>query len=157
MRSLGVLALAYVFSACASLGLGLGDERAVVENLNTPPDTILRIAMTQLEHHGFGVAQLSDNQVITTPMPVPDYIRQASDGSAPQQYVIRVSTEPARFLAGSRLVVEGFLLPPEAMVAQANQVHQNMIPVTGATHPRLFDQVETVAGWIVDASRRSRR
>ena len=156
MRSVGVLFLALV-TACATSPFG-GEQREVATNVSLPPDTILRIAMTQLRHHGYDVVRISDSDLITTPQIVPEYVRQVSDGrSQPEQWVIRVSATPMRMLAGSRLRVDAFLVPPEAMQVTDNQVQQNMVPVTSLSHPRLFDEVETVAGWIRDAVARAPR
>ena len=155
MRSFVVLFLV-LGAACATSPFG-ADQRDVSTNVSALPDTILRIATTQLQQHGYEVVRISDLELITTPQRVPDHVRPASNAASEQQWVIRVSATPLRAISGSRIRVEAFLVPPEALQVTYTQVQQNLVPVTALAHPRLFEQVETVAGWVTDAVARRRR
>ena len=156
MRTFAALAL--VLTAACSSAILSADGRRVTSTIALPVDSVLRVATTQLEHHGFEVHNLGSGILITMPRPVPAHA--ATPGAATsresENWVVRVSAEPLSFVRGSRLQVSAYTLPPGATLATDEQLQQDAIQVTSVLNPQLFREVEAVAGWINDAAQRRR-
>ena len=107
-----------IVAACALALAGCASFRtAGQENIRTmvrvDPDTALRIAATQLQHHGYSVSEIGNRTIITQPRTVPQYLREisAKPGDPPQQWIVRVQTQKSGFLSGTRVTVAGYLVP----------------------------------------------
>jgi hypothetical protein len=154
MRGLAVLCLA-LLPACATLR---GSNRNnVTVNIGGTPDSVLRIAATQLQLHGYQVSRVDDKMMVTMPRAIPDYLREVStrEPELPgTQWIIQVTTEPLIFAKGTRLRVSGFVVPRASAVSPGNTVAQNVIPVD-ERNQRLFREISVVADWIEDASVRA--
>jgi hypothetical protein len=155
MRAFAVLVLSLTLGGCARL-TGGGSGREVMQSLPLTVDSTLRVATTQLTHHGFTVTQLGENAVITSPRPVPEWLAERDGTFKGRQWVVQVSAESHFLARGSRFEVAGFLLP-EGTTRPAPgtaPLVQNAIPITD--QHRLFQELRTIAGWIGDAGQRKR-
>lgn len=155
MRTFAALAL--VLSAACSSALWRADGSRVTSTVALPVDSVLRVAATQLEHHGFEVHHLGGGVLITMPRPIPN--PAATSGSSSREgenWIVRVSAEPLSFVQGSRLQVTAYTLPPGAMLATDERLQQDAVQVTTIRNARLFRELEAVAGWINDAAQRRR-
>src|SRR5687768_18570405 len=78
MRRIAVVFATLAIAGCATFG-GRGSEiqDAAWATARVNPDTLLRIAVTQLEHHGYSVQKLGERSVMTVPRTVPNYLRDA--------------------------------------------------------------------------------
>jgi hypothetical protein len=148
MRATAVLC-AMVLSGCASLGGGTGRE-TVSRDVDVPVDTALRIARTQLQLHGYKVGASVGNSLISEPRAVPGEVRDAANRQEAEYWVVRVDVG-TRVLGGTQLRVRGFRLPEGRPRTPGSQ--PPMVAVTDADR-RLFGELEAIAGWIADASRR---
>lgn len=158
MRVLTVLALALT-AACASGPWG-AERSNVASSLGTPVDSVLRIATTQLQNHGFEVMELGEGVIVTAPRPMPDYLRggvETGEGRDATHWVMRVSVERVPFMQGTRLNVAGYLLPSGTTVARDDAVSQDAIPITSISHPRAHREIEEMSQRITEAARRHRR
>ena len=161
MRRFAVVFAALAIAGCATLG-GRGGEiqDAAWATARLNPDTLLRIAVTQLQHHGYAVQPLGERTVMTVPRTVPNYLRDAAAATPPaEQWVIRVSVDQVPFMGNSRVAVSAFVLPTGgASAASAGNaaVLERATPVT-SENDRMFSEVETVARWISDAAKRYRK
>ncbi len=153
MRPAAACALAIMFVAACSPAFWRSENGHVTTTVGLSADTALRLATTQLEHHGFRVYHLGEGELMTDVRAVPEHARQEGEGA---QWVIRVSVEPLSFMRGSRMRVTGYTVPEGSPVRQAgnNQVRENAILVTDVRNPRLYREVEAIAGWISDAAGR---
>ena len=153
-RVVGVCALLAV-AGCATLQGG--SENSAWATVRVTPDSLLRIAQTQLEHHGFEVRQLGDNALITVPRTVPDYLIEVSrERPRPQQWFVRVNVDRLMLSGASRVEVIGYLMPDGQAQNVAAGSRQHAVPIT-AEDRRLFNEVRTVAGWIADAGKRAKK
>jgi hypothetical protein len=148
MRMTGVLC-AMVLSGCASLGGGTGRE-TVSRDVDVPVDTVLRIAKTQLQLHGYKVGASAGNTLISEPRAVPGEVRDAANRQEAEHWVVRVDVA-TRALGGTQVRVRGFRLPEGRPRTPGSQ--PTMIAVTDADR-RLFSELEAIAGWIADAAGR---
>ena len=161
MRRISVVFAALAIAGCATFG-GRGGEiqDAAWATARVNPDTLMRIAVTQLEHHGYTVQRLGERSVMTVPRTVPNYLRDASTAAPPsEQWVIRVNIDQVPFMGNSRVAVSAFVLPPggSAGATAANAaVLERATPVT-SENDRMFREVETVARWISDAAKRHKQ
>ena len=147
-------------AGCSTFGFGGGRE-TVRATVRVHPDTALRIAATQLQHHGYTVTEIGNRTLITQPKVIPEYLRELSNKSKSQdpqqQWILRVQTERAGFISGSHITVAAYLVPRSQTGSRTAPELRRAIPVT-EDNPRLFGEVQTVAGWITDAAnRRSKR
>ena len=147
--------------ACARfMGGPSGDS--VATTVNTNRQTTIETARTQLVHHGFTVTKVGDEMLVTAPRPVPDYLREVSTEkpAAGQSWFVVVESSDVRFFRGTRVRVTGYLMPPGsgtvAAVKNGKRVAQNAIPIT-QENPRMFREVESIAGWIESASDRAKK
>lgn len=158
MRRIAIVFATLAIAGCATFG-GRGSEiqDAAWTTARINPDTLMRIAVTQLEHHGYTVQRLGEGSVMTVPRTVPNYLRDASAPASPaQQWVIRVNIDKVPFMGNSRVAVSAFLLPSGGAAsggAGNAAVLERATPVT-SENQRMFAEVETVARWISDAAKR---
>jgi hypothetical protein len=148
MRTTTVLC-ALVVAGCASLGGGTGRE-TVSRDVDVPVDTALRIARTQLQLHGYKVGATGGNAVITQPRAVPGEVRDAANNREAEYWVVRIDVG-TKVLGGNQVQVRGFRLPEGMPRTPGSQ--PKMVPVSDSDR-RLFSELEAIAGWIADASRR---
>lgn len=115
------------------------------------PDTALRVATTQLEHHGFTVHDAGNRTVITMPHELPSNVRLASTNAGPQQWLVRVSANRVIFGGGTRITVDGFLLPPRVYPTSGNVAVQSAIPIDDNANPQAYRELLAASGWLQDA------
>ncbi|GAC1514784.1 MAG: hypothetical protein NVS1B4_03310 [Gemmatimonadaceae bacterium] len=136
---------------------GVRSNEDVVLAFPVPADTALRVAITQLQLHNYRVNPAGPGLVVTSPRPVPDYLIEVSNdakASRPrQQWILRVQVDKQRFVSGSRVMVNGYILPPTGVITAGNRMSQHAIPVT-AENVRLFREVQVVGEWIAEAVKR---
>ena len=158
MRRIAIVFAVMAMAGCAAFtGRGGGIQDSAWATARLDPDTLMRIAVTQLEHHGYTVQRLGDRSVMTVPRAVPEYLQNASASSTPaQQWVVRVNVDKVPFMGNSRVSVTGFLLPSGGTATAAGGTTATLERATTVTseNERLFAQVETVARWIGDAAKR---
>lgn len=150
MRSIFVVCAIALLSGCARLPGG-GNDRAVEVTVSTGIDSTLRVAATQLQHHGYIVSPAGENRLVTAPRPVPDYLVGKDAELRNRQWFVQVAADRSAFVRGTRLSVTAYLVPPSAAGATAPQV-QNAIPVT--SDHQLWQEVRSIARWIQDGARR---
>lgn len=158
MRRIALVFATLAIAGCATFG-GRGSEiqESAQATARINPDTLLRIAVTQLEHHGYTVQKLGGGSVMTIPRTVPNYLRSASAAPAPaEQWVIRVTVDRVPFMGTSRVAVAGFVLPSGGAASGGNAATLERATVVTSENERLFAEVETVARWISDAAKRHR-
>jgi hypothetical protein len=159
MRPLTPLATILV-AGCATFGWSGRDTLSTT--VGVPADTALRVASTQLRHHGYTVSDISASEVITVPRRVPQYLLPLSTNSeeaaelAERQLILAVRVQPAPYFAGSRIDVTGYLVPL-ATKGATNMVMEDAILITEENNPTLYREVRAAAGWISDALRRQEK
>lgn len=156
MRPLVVaLLLSLPLGGCARL-FGGGGSREAVQSVPVSVDSALRIAATQLQHHGYTVQPLGQNSLMTTPRPIPDWLTGRDEKMKGRTWFVQVNAESHFLARGSRLEVIGFLVPESASRMNTSNVAsvQNAIQVTDENP--LYQEVRTIATWIGDAARRGR-
>ena len=151
-----------VAGGCAHVGSGSagGGDNAYEAVVSLRPDSTLRIARTQLEHHNYKVSAAGPNAIVTLPAPIPAYLQDKSGTTKGRYWMLRVSTAPQTFGGGTRLTVVGYVLPtasrPAAAAAAAAPAPQEATVVTSANRA-LFDEVRAAGRWIEDEAKRTRR
>lgn len=150
MRSLFVVCAFALFTGCARLSGG-GNDRAVEVSVTTGLDSTLRVAATQLQHHGYVVTPAGENRLVTSPRAVPDYLVGQDAELRNRQWFVQVEVDRSAFIRGTRLSVTGFLIPPAAAAGTNTAQVQNAIQVT--SDHRLFQEVRSIARWIQDGTR----
>ena len=147
--------LSLPLGGCARV-FGGGSGGDAVQSVPVSVDSTLRIAATQLQHHGYTVQPLGQNSIMTTPRPIPDWLAGKDEKMKGRTWFVQVNAESHYLARGSRLVVIGFLVPESASRMNTSNVAtvQNAVQVT-EENP-LFQEVRTIAGWIADAARRKR-
>lgn len=155
MRPLVVaLLLALPLGGCARVfGGGSGDA---VQSVPVTVDSTLRIAATQLQHHGYTVQPLGQNSLMTVPRPIPDWLVGKDQKMKGRTWFVQVNASAHYLARGSRVEVIGFLVPESASRMNTSNVAtvQNAVQVTDENP--LFQEVRTIASWIGDAARRAR-
>ncbi|HEX6060355.1 MAG TPA: hypothetical protein VFZ11_15200 [Gemmatimonadaceae bacterium] len=156
MRPLIPLATLLV-AGCATFGWSGRDTLSTT--VGVPADTAMRIASTQLRHHGYTVTDVSTSEIITAPRKVPQYLLPLSTNPeeaaelADRQLILSVRVRPAPYFAGSRIDVTGFLVP-RATKGATNTVMEDAVLITEEDNPTLYREVRAAAGWISDALKR---
>ena len=140
-------------SGCATV-FGGGGSTDVVQSVSISADSLLRVATTQLQHHGFVVTPVGDRSVFTTPRPVPTWLVEKDATMKDRQWVVEVHAAPHFLARGTRLEVTGYMLPESSTRPAAGSAPnvQNAIEIT--SKHALYPEVRAVAGWIADAARR---
>jgi hypothetical protein len=151
----------FVMVACALLSAGCAKSRGVEQtevtgSVRPPVDSLVRIAMTQLQSHGFRPADATNGIVVTQPQDVPAHLRDSTGVAGGRQWVIQVTASHQRFFRGTQLRVAGFIVPGSPASSGGNAVSARGIPITSANGP-LFAEVRTIYGWISDAASRWNR
>lgn len=131
-----------------------GAQRDVAQSVPVNVDSTLRIAATQLRHHGYTVTPVGDNSLVTTPRPVPDWLGDKDGKMKGRQWFVQVNAEPHFLARGTRFEVTGYLVPEGAPRTgpSSTAVVQNAIAVT--SQHQLYQEVRAIATWIGDAARR---
>jgi hypothetical protein len=122
----------------------------VSQTVDVPVDTAVRIARTQLTLHNYRVGASSGGTLVTEPRAVPSEVRDAANRREAEYWVVRVDIGRKTF-GGTEIKVRGFRLPEGRPKTAGSQ--PPMVPVTDADQ-RLFNELESIAGWIGDAARR---
>ena len=154
MRALVVaLVLATTLSGCARV-FGRSDGSDAVQSVPVSVDSILRVAATQLRHHGYEVTPAGDNGLVTAPRAVPEWLGGKDAAMKDRQWFVQINAEPHFLARGTRLEVMGYLVPESAskMITGTTPSVQNAVPVT--SRHALYQEVRSIAGWIGDAARR---
>ena len=79
-----IVATTAAAGACARMGAGSasggggGGESSYRADVALRPDSTLRIARTQLEHHNYKVSDAGPNAIVTLPAPIPAYLQDKS-------------------------------------------------------------------------------
>ncbi|HVE79300.1 MAG TPA: hypothetical protein VNA89_10585 [Gemmatimonadaceae bacterium] len=149
-----------LFPVCATACFNMRGSGAdnVTLSVAAPADSVLRIATTQLELHGYEVSRLDDQVIVTRPRAMPNYLIEVSTARnerAGNEWMVRVSAEPLEFIGGTRVTVRGYVLPRVRQVSAGNSASERAIPVTD-DNPQLFREIEVIADWIDAAAQRSR-
>jgi hypothetical protein len=153
MRPL-LVALAFILSAGGCARVFQGSSSDSVQSVPIAVDSSLRVAATQLQHHGYVVTPAGERSIVTAPRPVPEWLTGQDEQMKGRQWFVQVNAQPQYMSRGTRLEVIGYLLPTDAPRTSSNTtpVVQNAVPVT-AEH-KLYQELRTIAGWIGDAARR---
>lgn len=154
MRRLVVaLVLATTLSGCARV-FGRSDGTDAVQSVPVNRDSTLRIAATQLRHHGYTVQPAGEDGLLTAPRPVPAWLAGKDTSMRARQWFVQVRAEPHFMARGTRLEVMGYLIPPSAAkpVYGTTPRVQDAILVTSKN--ALYQEVRSIAGWIGDEARR---
>ena len=143
-------------SACAHAGAtGEGGESAYQANVALRPDSTLRIARTQLEHHNFKVSAAGANAIVTFPAPIPAHLQDASTKG--RYWMLRVAADPRAIGGGSRLTVTGYVLPPASSSAGGAAPPPKEAVVVTSANRALFGEVQAAGRWIQDEAFRNRK
>ena len=99
--------------------------------------------------------------LVTTPRPVPNYLREVSTAKpTSQRWFLVVQGSDVRFFRGTHLRVAGYLLPPGAgqvsSVANGTRLAQSAIPIT-EQNARLFREVQAASNWITSEAKRTKK
>ena len=131
-----------------------GSTTDATQSVPTTVDSTLRIAATQLQHHGYAITPVGERTLMTTPRPVPSWLGEQDGTMKGRHWFVQVSAEPHYLARGTRLEVVGYLLPESATRPTSSRTPsvQNAIPIT--SEHRLYQEVRTIASWIGDAARR---
>lgn len=157
MIKITTIAALVIVAGCARIrGTSNGDS--VTTTVSPPRAQALEIARTQLIHHGFTVTGAGSDVLVTSPRPVPEYLREVSTAKPVQQrWFLVVQGSDVRFFRGTHLRVAGYLLPPGAgqvsAVSNGKRLEQSAIPIT-EQNARLFREVQAAAGWIISEANR---
>lgn len=150
------LAIALLFSACAIFNRG-GRHDLTDTTLPTSGATTLDVVRTQLQHHGFTLREDAENVVMTEPKAIQAYQREKADTSDASmkgdRWFLRVEVDPSSFTAGSRIRVQGFVIPRNVPAATAGTVQAQAILVP-ASDEALYADVRAAARWISDEANR---
>jgi len=144
------LATALTVSACTTFGGG-GGAQSVLVNVNTRPEALEKAAIAYLDANGFTVSLLADSTYVTAPKPIPERARTAT--TQDQQWVLQIKAEKQFLMSGSKLRVNGYLVPASANTPVDTTTIRQALPIT-SRNPLLFNEVRTVADAIVKAAER---
>jgi hypothetical protein len=149
------LALLALVSACAlRQAEGIQD---LTFSVPSSADTVLARARVELTELGYELTPTEARLLLTAPRPIPDSLARGSDGATDvtgQLWVLRVTATDQTFSAGSRATVSAFYFPVPAPgdASPGNVVLHSSTPVTAAATPRLFTELQRVAGRIQAAA-----
>ena len=153
-----LIALAIVAGCAKIRGTSNGDSVSTTVSLTRAQ--ALDVARTQLVHHGFTVTGAGSDVLVTSPKAVPEYLREASTAKpTTQRWFLVVQATDVRFFKGTRLRVNGYVLPPGAgqvnSVANGKRLEQSAIPIT-EQNARLFREVQVATNWIIAEANRKK-
>jgi hypothetical protein len=154
MRPLVVALLVSLPLGGCARAFGGGSNGDAVQNVRLSADSTLRIASTQLTHHGYTVQPVGQRSLVTTPRAIPDWLGGKDPKMKGRLWFVQVNVEPQFLARGTKLAVVGFLVPESSQAANRTNAAtaQNAIVVT-SDNP-LHQEVRTIASWIADATRR---
>ena len=153
MRPQAALLLALSFTACSIFNRS-GRNDFTDSTVASNASTTLRVARTQLEHHGYVVTVIDSSTLRTQPKSLQRYQRDtAGVATKGDQWFMIVTVAPAGFTAGSRLRVEGFVIPRMPRTSGTSVQRANASPVT-ASDKQLYSDVRAAARWIADEANR---
>ena len=105
-------------------------------------------------HHGYTIASEAENLLVTNPKPLQQYQRDTSGAAAKgDRWFLRVEVQSASFTAGSRMTVQGFVVPKVAKASSGTAQQVDAILVTDKDGD-LWNDVRAAARWIVDEANR---
>lgn len=162
LSAAAMLAAMVVGSGCARTGATAGGrgggETSYQAVVSLRPDSTLRIARTQLEHHNYKVSDAGPNAIVTLPALIPVHLQDKSGANKGRYWVLRVAVDPQSLGSNSRLTVTGYVLPPAAARAAgtAAPAPAAAIPVTSADRA-LFGEIRAAGKWIQDEAWRNRK
>ena len=149
------LALALLLPSCALFNRGRNDLTETT--LPTTAATSMDVVRTQLQHHGFTLREGAEFVVMTAPKAIQPYHRDKADTSDASmkgdRWFLRVEVEPATFTAGSRVRVQGFVIPRNVPSATGGAAQTQAILVP-ASDEALYADVRAAARWISDEANR---
>ena len=150
------LLLSLPLGGCAGMFGSGGGTGETVQNVPVSVDSTLRIAATQLQHHGYSVQPVGQSSLVTIPRPVPDWLGGKDPKMKGRQWFVQVSAESHFLARGTEMQVVGFLVPEGSTVPNTGTTAtaQNAIQVTDK-HP-LYEEVRAIATWIGDEARRKK-
>jgi hypothetical protein len=157
MIRITTIALLAIVAGCARIR-GTSNDDSVTATVGVPRAQALDIARTQLVHHGFTVTGAGSDVLVTSPKPLPDYLREVSTAKpSAQRWFLVVQGSDVRFFRGTHLRVAGYVLPPGAGQASAvtngKRLEQSAIPIT-EQNARLFREVQAASSWIIGEANR---
>lgn len=150
-----------VLSSAAFLLLGAcsrfmgGGSGSTTYTVAPSVDSTLRVAATQLRHHGYTVTPVGSNSLVTAPRAVPDYLAGKDASLRGRRWFVQVTAERNAFIRGTRLDVVGYLIPQGAPTTGTTPSVQRAERVD--SKQPLHQEVRSIAGWIADAANRKRR
>lgn len=147
MRALA-LATALTVSACTAFGGG-GGAQSVMVNSNLRPEALEAAAIAYLDANGFTVSLLADSTYVTAPKTIPERARTAT--TQDQQWVLQIKAEKQFLLSGSKLRVNGYILPAASNAPVDTMTIRQALPIT-SRNPVLYNEVRTVADGIIRAA-----
>lgn len=142
------LATALLAAACTGFGGG-GGQQTVVINVNTRPEALEAAAIAYLDANGFTTSLLADSTYVTAPKPVPERVRTAAN--ADQQWILQIKADKQFLMSGSKLRVNGYLLPSASNTPVDTTTIRQALPIT-SRNPVLFNEVRSVADAIAKAA-----
>jgi hypothetical protein len=142
------LATALLVSACTAFGGGSGAQSVMI-NVNTRPEALEAAAIAYLDANGFTVSLLADSTYVTAPKPVPERVRTAA--TAEQLWVLQIKADKQFLMSGSRLRVNGYLVPAASNTPVDTTTIRQALPIT-SQNTVLFNELRTVADAIVKAA-----
>jgi len=157
---MAAVALLATAAGCARMRGGPSGD-SVTMTVGANRQSAIDMARTQLQHHGFTVTGIGDEMLVTTPKPVPEYLREVSTAKPgpTQSWFLVVDASDVHFFRGTHLRVSGYLMPPGAgtvaAVKNGKRLEQNAIPIT-QQNPRLFREIEAAANWIESEATRKK-
>lgn len=156
MRPLAVaLLFALPLGGCAGM-FGRGSDTDAVQSVPVGVDSTLRIAATQLQHHGYTVQPVGQNSVVTTPRAVPEWLVGKDAKMQGRQWFVQVTAESHFLARGTELRVVGFMVPPTATRPNPGTTPQAQNAIQVTDENPLYQEVRTIAGWIGDEARRKK-
>ena len=154
MRPLvAALLLSLPLGGCAPM-FGGGSNGEAVQNVPVSVDSTLRIASTQLQHHGYTVTPVGQNSVVTAPRPVPEWLVGKDAKMQGRLWFVQVTAQSHYLARGTQLNVVGFLVPPSAQQPNSGTTPQAQNAIQVTDQSPLYEEVRTIATWIGDAARR---
>lgn len=155
MRPLVAALLLAIPLGCAHV-LGGGAPTDAIQNVSTSVDSTLRIAATQLKHHGYSVQPVGDRSLVTMPRPIPEWLGGKDAKMKGRQWFVQVNSESHFLARGSRLEVIGYLVPESSTLANNTSAPTAQNAVLVKPTDALYQEVRTIATWIGDAARRGK-
>ena len=144
---------AMLLTACARMPGGTGGSASY--NVGVSVDSALRVAATQLQHHGYTVQASGANSLVTIPRAIPAHLQDKDPKVTARSWMVQVTANRQAFMRGTEISVQGYLVPPSAATTGTGApTVQSAIPVTNKH--MLHQEVRAIAGWIADGANRKK-